>query len=598
MIRSVSHIGSLILFTLLISACARQNSAGPSGGPRDEDPPRVVESSPPDKSTAFSEKQFEITFDEYFVLDNITQKLMVSPPFEKTPEVKTRKKTMIVSFEEELRDSVTYTFYFLDAIRDLNENNPIENFQYVFSTGPFLDSLSVTGKIKDALSLDPLEDVFVILYSGSSDTLPTTTIPEYITRADEEGFFRIDNIATGQYSIYGLIDMNGNKYYDHPDESFAFIDSLITLSAGNNYIPPMPDSLQTAADSARYMNIPGKEYELFLFTSDKKDQYLSSTARSEAYKLSYIFNLPVDSGQFNIEFPGFDDVKYIKESSLNNDSIDIWLLDSLVYSESSLKVLTTYPISDSTGSVSLATDTISFRYTAPRATRGRGRASKPALIVTHNMLGRTGFKPGTQVLFKTDKPLAAIDTSKFALYMLADTQRIRMDYSLEPDSLYLNRAKLEHEFIEDSTYSISWDRGTFTDVFGNISDSTGAKIIVRNKESFGTLKISISDSTGYSGPLILQLLSKDEKLIREDPLVIPDNSVVFYPLLEKGEYIVKAIYDLNGDGKWTPGDYETNRQPEPVTYYPSLVEIKVQWDLEQDWNIRNLREKREILKDN
>ncbi|MEE4117341.1 MAG: Ig-like domain-containing domain [Marinilabiliaceae bacterium] len=593
MIRTVSHIGALLIFAGFFSACAKQNSAGPSGGPADEDPPIVLEAEPPDKTTNFAASEFRVTFDEFFVLDNVTQKLMISPPFEKTPEVKTKGKTMIVSFEEALRDSVTYTFYFLDAIRDLNENNPIENFQYVFSTGPSIDSLSVTGTILNALSLDPGEDVFVMLYSDSNDTLPLTSLPEYITRATDDGKFRIDNIADGTYSIYGLTDLNGNKYYDLPDESFAFIDSIINLSAANNFIPSMPDSLTSAADSANYLKIPGKEYELFFFTSDKKDQYLRSTDRKMAYRLDFIFNLPVDSGQFTVEFPGFEDSRFLRQNSPGNDSITLWLLDSAMYSTQNLKVLTTYPQTDSTGSVVAQKDTLSFRYLAPGRPRGRTAEEEPALLITHNAGGRAGFKPGNKITFISDKPLDKIDASLLDLFLIADTSRYKMKYGLDIDSTHSNRAILSYSFIPDSSYVLSWNRGTFRDIFGNVNDSSGLKFTVRNKDSYGTLRMRLS---GYTGSVILQLLSSDEKLIREDRLVLPDDNEVYYPLLEKGEYMLKTIFDLDGDGKWTTGNYETGRQPEPVTYYPARIEIKVQWDLEQDWELNTLNDKNASLK--
>lgn len=589
----VLHIAGLLAIIILALACAKQSNAGPTGGPKDETPPRVIESDPPDKTTNFRSKEFVITFDEYFILDNVSQKLMVSPPFDKKPVIKTKGKSMVVSFEEELRDSVTYTFYFLDAIRDLNENNPIENFQYVFSTGPTLDSLSVTGTIYDALSLDPGEEIFVMLYSSNADTLPTTTIPEYITRANERGGFRIDNIAGGTYSVYGLKDLNGNKFYDLEDETFAFIDSTLSLSGANNFIPTMPDTLKTAADSARYLKIPGKEYELFLFTSDKKDQYLKSTERKEAYKLRYMFNIPVDSGQFSVEFPDFEQINYLQEESSGHDTLTIWILDSLASASNNLKVLTTYPETDSTGSISIIKDTIGFRFIPPRPARGRSAVKEPALKLSHNAAGRTGFKPGTNVWFSFDKPLNNIDTSLLRLYMVADTSRLRLDYTTERDTSYSSRVTMKHKFIEDSSYVLIWDKGAFTDIFGNTNDSSGVKIRVRNRETFGTLKMNLS---GYSGNIILQLLSVDESMIREDKITLPDDNEILYPLLNSGEYMIKAIFDLNGDGKWTTGDYKSKRQPEPVTYYPLHIEIKVQWDLEQDWEISLIQEKSNSLR--
>ncbi len=589
----VSQIVGLLVLIVIMSACAKQNSSGPTGGPEDITPPHVVEANPPEKTINFSSKSFEVTFDEYFILDNINQKLMVSPPFEKKPEVKIKKKTLLVNFEEELRDSVTYTFYFLDAIKDLNANNPVDNFQYVFSTGPVLDSLSVLGKIYDAGTLDPGEEIFVLLYSSHGDTMPQTTIPEYIAKASAEGEFRIDNIAGGTYSIYGLKDLNSNKIFDLPDESFAFTDSLITLSAANNYIPPMPDSLSTRQDSARYEHMPGKEYELFLFTEEFNQQYLTSSDRKEAYKLRYTFKIPIDSGQFAIEFPDAPGTNFKMEESRNRDTITVWLLDSLLYSEQTIKALTSYPLTDTTGGITILKDTMTFRYMAPRQTRGRTTDNKSALSVVHNGSARPGVKPGHKLTLSFDKPIAKIDSSLLKLFVTADTSQLELDYKLRWDTINYNSLILDYDFIEDSTYIAVWEKAAFTDIFGNLSDSAGVRFMVRNKDSYGTLTMTLS---GYEGNVILQVMNPKGSIAEERHLDLPDQNESYFALLNKGDYMLKLIFDLNGDGKWTTGDYKLKRQAEPVGFYPSLINIKVQWDLEQDWEIKEINIKSDDLR--
>ncbi len=71
---------------------------------------------------------------------------------------------------------------------------PINNYQFVFSTGPFIDSLSVTGNVYSALNLDPPENTMVLLYSQLDDSSVVKQIPDYITRAESNGEFRIDNV--------------------------------------------------------------------------------------------------------------------------------------------------------------------------------------------------------------------------------------------------------------------------------------------------------------------------------------------------------------------------------------------------------------------
>jgi len=159
--RHVISLLFLITAWLLVEGCAKISS--PSGGPKDKTSPVIVKSVPENGTVNFSEKEITVSFNEYVVLENINEKFMVSPPMAKKPEIVIRGKSMRIRFEEKLRDSTTYTFYFQDAIRDLNEGNPINNYQFVFSTGPFIDSLSVTGNVYSALTLDPPENTLVML---------------------------------------------------------------------------------------------------------------------------------------------------------------------------------------------------------------------------------------------------------------------------------------------------------------------------------------------------------------------------------------------------------------------------------------------------
>jgi len=156
---------------LVCWSCAQQGS--PSGGPLDEDPPVVVKSEPPNYSTFFETNKILITFDEYIVLNSVNQELIVSPPMEEQPEVKLKKKTLIIEFEEALRINTTYTFNFGSAIEDLHEGNTLQNYEYVFSTGETLDSLSVKGTLQYAENLEKPEDpISIMLYSDLRDSVP------------------------------------------------------------------------------------------------------------------------------------------------------------------------------------------------------------------------------------------------------------------------------------------------------------------------------------------------------------------------------------------------------------------------------------------
>ncbi len=220
----------LLLIVLICWSCAQLGS--PTGGPRDEDPPRVTETVPPNYSTRFVAKKISITFDEYIVLDNVNQELIVSPPMEEKPEVKLRKKTIIIQFEESPKENTTYTFNFGSAIKDLHEGNKLLNYEYVFATGDVLDSLSVRGTLKYAEDLSSPEDpISIMLYNDLRDSVPLMDIPLYVGRSDDSGVFSVNNLRSDVYKVFALKDGNNNFLFDLPSEEIAFLDTSLIVNA-------------------------------------------------------------------------------------------------------------------------------------------------------------------------------------------------------------------------------------------------------------------------------------------------------------------------------------------------------------------------------
>ncbi len=615
---SARQINSLVAVSLVfICACARVSS--PGGGLADEKPPVVLKSIPENRSTGFKERSFEILFNEYFVLDNVDEVLMISPPMNKKPEFKVRGKSLLVELDEEekLVDNITYSFNFLNSIKDLNEGNPLENYKYVFSTGDIIDSLSVTGYIYNAFDLEAGEDILVILYAEKSDTMPLTSLPDYITRAASNGRFRIDNIAGGEYRIYGLKDENRNKMFDLPDESFAFIDSVIFVSPSNNYIPERPDSLlfpadstliltdsdslsypvideeQRRADSIKYERMPGREYMLYYFVGENKTQYLTGSKRTMPYLLEFTFALPVDTGSFDLQFADTEDeVGYIRENTVQNDTFRIWLTDSTFYSREMITIYLGHPETDTTGALQTVRDTVRLRYVTDTRGRRRSAVKTDNLAFNTNLSQSGGLSPGENPVFIFDTPVLKPDTSLISLFMVYDSLKISLDYTLLRDSLNTGKFVLETELLSDSSYMLVAEKGAFRNIYNSINDSVVYNFRLKDADQFGKLILNLS---GFSGDIIIQLMDSNEKIIREGKISMPEQNRLEFTYLPEKEYMLKAIFDINRDGKWTTGDYKLQRQPEPVTYYPKKIQVKKGWEMIEDWAVSVLREKEAVI---
>jgi uncharacterized protein (DUF2141 family) len=577
----------VMLALALTVSCAKQSA--PTGGQKDEDPPVVVSSVPAQGTVNFKGEKISVTFNEYIVFDKLNDKFMVSPPLKTKPEITLRGKTMMITFREALRDSSTYTLYFQDAIRDLNENNPFNNFQFVFSTGPVLDSLSVTGNVFSLPDLEASGNSLVLLHRTLSDTAPRKSLPDYITLTDKNGVFRIDNISQGRYRLYALSDNNGNKKYDLEDEKFAFSDTIISVLPESNYLPVVKDTTPKAKRDSVIINRSEAMYNLFLTAAPPKKHYLKSSERKPGNRLFFALSLPAGESEFSFALPDTISRNYIETLSRNRDTMTVWLRDSLSISYTTLNAFLTYPFTDSAGKKISRRDTIPLRFTTPRLPKG-SKVKKTPLEVSVNIRNNS-IRTGQRIRFDMPTPFGSADTSKILLFELAGKERLRKKLVIQPDSLTTGRLFLKTSLKDESKYLLLTDRGAFSDIYGQKNDSTGVTFTVQPKTAYGHLEFNI---TGVESPVIVQLLDSKENVVAER--FMKENGRAVYDLLDRGTYRARAISDLNGDGRWTTGDFDSNNQPEPVAYYPNEVEVKIDWVIEQPWEITEWNFKNEKLR--
>ncbi|MFZ2286812.1 MAG: Ig-like domain-containing domain [Bacteroidales bacterium] len=578
------RLGATALIILFALSCAKISA--PSGGSKDTDPPVILKSQPGNGTVLFTGKSFAVTFDEYVLLDRISEKFMVSPPLATKPDIRLKGKSLLVSWDEELADSTTYTFYFQDAIRDNNENNPIPNYQYVFSTGPVLDSLSLTGNVFGADNLEIVEDVTVMMYSNLSDTAPRKLLPAYISRPDPSGAFVISNIRPGHYRLYALKDINGNRRYDLDDEIFAFCDSVINITP-EEYYNLVPDTLKFKPPGATETTKPDLFmfglHRLYAFQQVSKKQYLKFSERKSAGSIGFGLALPTDSGEVSITLADAPPEAWFMENNRARDTFMLWITSPEVYGRDLIEAMLTYPFTDSTGTVISKTDTLSFRYTKPPSPRG-GAGRIPALSLSTNLTGR--LRPGTEPYFTAGAPLNDPDTSLITLTQTIDSVRTELPYEFIRDSTTSRRIRMKTTLIPGGSYSLLCLPGAFRDFFGNATDSINYRFSIAKDDDYGKITVSLK---GYEGDVIVQLMAERDKVVGEAFVRSPGD--VVFPLIDKGTYRLKAVYDLDSNRVWTTGDFNILRSPEPVTYYPGELEVKINWELRQDWDLRVMHSK-------
>jgi hypothetical protein len=110
-------------------------------------------------------------------------------------------KDVRIKIIDTLLENTTYTINFGNSIVDNTEGNPLPFFKYIFSTGSYVDSLSVQGSIKDAFNRKTDEFISVMLYEVDStynDSVVFNKMPTYISYTqDTLNTFSVENMKEG-----------------------------------------------------------------------------------------------------------------------------------------------------------------------------------------------------------------------------------------------------------------------------------------------------------------------------------------------------------------------------------------------------------------
>lgn len=586
----------LWLFAVLVFcwSCAQQGN--PTGGPRDEDPPVVVESDPPNYSTRFKAKKIRITFDEFIVLDNVNQELIVSPPMVEQPEVKLKKKTLIVEFEEDLRTNTTYTFNFGNAIKDLHEGNKLQNFEYVFSTGDILDSMSIKGTLKYAENLEVPEDqISIMLYTDLRDSVPLTDIPLYVGRSNDSGVFSVNNLRPDIYKVFALNDGNNNFLFDLPTEEIAFLDSSLILnpdftrqllgdSAVSQVLPDTVsiDSAGIVEDSTaqRGPDLNSIYINLELFTEASEIQYITDYTREDRRKIQLTFALPL-TDSFTYRSLQLDEEKspeFLEYFSSDRDSLTLWLKDSIDFKKDSITLQVNYTVKDTTERFITRSDTLllAFREKQTRSRRGRedeGEEEEQKLVV-HTIRNSGNMDLNRDLPFVLDFPLKTINDSLISLFQIDDSVEVPVPFQVEVDTLNPYRADLKCSWEPATVYTMVALPGAVSSIYPLLHDTINLTFKTRAVEYYGQILLSLNH---VKDQVIIQLFTGKTLVSQRS---VKEDAQYAFPYLTPKTYHFKFIHDINKNGKWDTGNYLEKLQPEPVELLPVEIDVRSNWDHE------------------
>lgn len=517
-----------VLVIILFSyGCASMRS--PEGGPRDTTPPKVLKVEPADLSTNFKSEKITFTFDEYFNLRDEFKEFSISPEQEKPPLLKKDKKKLEVVFQDSLEKNTTYTLNFGKSVVDVNESNVLKNLTYAFSTGPFLDSLSISGKITNSLTGKPELDAVVLILPLERDSLFGKKRASIYTTTDSAGLYRLKNLKAGTYKIYALKESAGDKIYQQATDEVGFIKEPIKLSKNL-------DSINLAVFKELASN--------FRILDRKLNQDGS---------ISMVFNQKLTKPEINIiDKPLIDESKIVRFSH-GNDSVSVWLKD---LSFDSLKI--------AIKSDNKSLDTLLF-------SRDKKDTYTRNISITDNMNANV-LNPNHSLKLIFNIPIEKIDPTKIVL--LEDSTQIK-DFTLEKDISDPLIYTFNYSWKKKPTYKIQFKEGAITGLFNTNNKEINKIIKLGSNDDYGNLilKLEVSDTTKN---YVFQLVNERKQVVYTD--LVTSNKTIKFSNYRAGIYFANIVYDENKNGIWDTGSISKGTQPELIWNSPAELSIRANWD--------------------
>ncbi len=596
----------VIAVVVLIHACA--NRGYPEGGPKDETPPQVVLEQPMSFTTNFKGKRVNIYFDEFVQLKEINNKFIFSPPVKKDPKVSLKGKYIQVAIPDSLRPNTTYSMDFADAIVDNNEGNPLGFYRYVFSTGSTIDTLELSGTVVNAESYEPMLGILVALYAKQGDSIPLKELPDYIARTDSSGNFRLTNLREADYRVMAIEDVNRDKMYTPESEMFAWIDTVI-----HPVVMPMikTDTLRLIdkivdRDTIMRDSIVTQEYlaygpsNLYLraFLEKLTQLYLVDDERKVRERLDFTFSIPGDN-QFkavlwdSLARESLSEDWYFKEENVGKDTISLWIKDSMVYKKDTLNVILSYLRTDSTGRWETYQDTVRYTFKDKEVKENKRKKDEKSkvdfLSIKPNVSADMDL--GTRFCFEFGRPIDKHTLKNIRVSEKVDTVYHAMTFEVEEDPVKVRTVYIDAAWKAGGEYQIEIDSATIYDIYGRFNDKFEKNFKVKTEESYGKLFLMVK---GVECNTIIQLYKSETgksengkrkyQVIREQQ-TSTDGQVIF-ELLPEGKYMVRAVLDVNANGKWDTGLYLKNQQPEEIIYLPIEISVKQNFDIEQEFDLK------------
>lgn len=538
---------SYLAMAILLNACASQMA--PTGGEKDITPPVPVRSNPDNLSLHFKSQKITITFNEFIQAGDFGSQVFFSPALKIKPQYRVHGKTLSITLNDTLKSHTTYTVNFGAAVKDITEGNIMINYQYVFSTGDYIDSMYIQGVIKGAEDGLPKENVLAMLYSDLTDSVIAKERPAYYAHTDKNGHFEISHLKEGAYKLIGLRDQDADLQYG-PADDIAFLDSAVEIR-----------------DSAGF-------YSLLLFKPVAGQQKMLGAHASQPGKVSIAFARPVHQMQVTplsgnaaeglLQYNAARDTAIFFLNDLFSDSMRLQMVDGDFSDTAEVRMK---PVNEKE-KVFLPKFTITSVLKSGRSSQQQ-EPDKPFLL--QFSIPVTTVSPGKMLVLTNDTTKVSLPLEA---KLIADTVTLR------------KRAAVSFPFSEKTNYTLMIPDSAFMDVYGRFNDSVSIAFVTFEKSATGNLLLKVTTDSARN--YFYELSNSSKEVVARGKLK-PGLAELKFNAMRPGQYSLKVIEDLNGNNRWDTGNYWKQLQPEKIYNYTDEITLRANWDLEVEMKVGNVQ---------
>lgn len=537
----------------VLVACANQSM--PTGGPRDKTPPTLRSSTPSDGQVNYHSREIEMVFDELVQLNDPTQQIIITPRLNKSIKAVARRNKVFIEVDEDWQDSTTYTMNFREAVGDVTEKNPAQNLKIAFSTGDYIDSLSIQGKVIHQMKDQPMAGITVgtTIYSDTFSIFKHP--PQWFAQTDKKGNYLLENLKPGKYIVFAFDDKNKNLTNESRSEMYGFLTQPVQLDSNvmdTNFLLQKAENRPMAVTQTRgyksYSNIRlSVNLRSFVVTSPETKVlacYGDEPSQIEVYPQS----MPADSILISL---------YATDSLMQS-------LDTTLYIKLNPEFTFTEQFSLAIESPNLFTDRYLFS--------ARLNFNKPLRTINFDSLY---VQLDSLTALSITSENVTIDTAANRLSIERTLPRDTIEHFLHPEPTP-GDSLAPPQRPKPRIIQLMLRPGAFISMAGDTSRLGTNKVQVVDPETRGIIIAQVACKT----PFIIQLLDQNFKVVAEKQNVAQSR----FDNLVPGTYQLRLLVDVNGNGYWDAGNFFTHTQPEPILFYHNdkddpLISIKANWEL-------------------